>query len=514
MKFGLFTERSSKANNYTISLFAFVIAFCNYAAYAQVTPLEQFVIDNNGTQLQRDIARAVNTVCPSLVASFGGPGFQPVLDAPESSEKDITLRCNELIATAVSGSRDLGISDNELLGALQQVTGEEVAAQNTMTVRAANSQYSNIAARLGALRLATGRAGSTGPATTALNLDIADFPLYSVATDRNGQPLGGGASADEGQSLRRAGFFINGNYNTGDRDATAIEDGFDFDAFSVTAGLDYSYDTGVIGFSIGYDDFSADFDTSPVVSGGEVEADGLSASVFAVKYFDNFHIDGIVTYGELDYDIERILQYDSNNSDPDCQCPSQQRMVLSSSDGDHLTASITAGWESFVNDWVIQPSLGVSYRTYDIDGYTEIDTSPTGGMELRYGEQSIDSIRSIARLQISRAIQKSFGVLRPLFGAEWHHEFDDNQGIIAAKYAQEDELAVTDPDLGFSSSLRNCLSCFSIRNEEPDTDFGVVGAGLSFVFPNFVQLVFYYEGLVGYDDLSSHAVTVNFRRQF
>jgi hypothetical protein len=48
----------------------------------------------------------------------------------------------------------------------------------------------------------------------------------------------------------------------------------------------------------------------------------------------------------------------------------------------------------------------------------------------------------------------------------------------------------------------------------PDTDFGVIGAGLSFVFPNFVQLLFYYEGLVGYEDLSSNAFTINFRRQF
>jgi hypothetical protein len=29
-----------------------------------------------------------------------------------------------------------------------------------------------------------------------------------------------------------------------------------------------------------------------------------------------------------------------------------------------------------------------------------------------------------------------------------------------------------------------------------------------------VQLLFYYEGLVGYQDLTSHAFTLNFRSQF
>jgi hypothetical protein len=83
-----------------------------------------------------------------------------------------------------------------------------------------------------------------------------------------------------------------------------------------------------------------------------------------------------------------------------------------------------------------------------------------------------------------------------------------------AKYAQEDVLAAANPSLAFSRSLSGCLSCFEISNVVPDTDFGVAGVGLSFVFPNFVQLLFYYEGLVGYKDLTSNSITINFRSQF
>lgn len=483
---------------------------------AEGGPLDEFA-EQSGTPVQVGVARAIQTICPQLVASFGG--MQGALAAPDSSDKDITLRCNELISTAVDLSdpsatpaRSLGYTESgELLAALQQVTGEEIAAQNTMTVRAANSQFSNIAGRLGALRLAAGGAGTTG-AASAFNFDIDGVGLGPLPA--GGTWLGGGASADEGTGLRRAGLFANGSYNTGDRDASDLEDGFDFDVFSGTLGFDYRLDTGVVGISAGYDSFDADFEATELVAGGKVEATGFSGSLFAMKEFGSFFVDGIATYGQLDYDIERILRYASQNDDPTCQCPDQERTIISQSDGKHTTFSATAGWQIFRDAWLFQPTLGVSFRNYQIDGYSEQDTMANGGMELRYGDQDIDSLRGVLGLQVSRASNREFGVMRPWFTMEWYHEFEDEASTFAAKYAQEDVLAGTNPGFGFSSSLTGCLSCFTISSEEPDTDFGVVGAGLSFVFPNFVQLLLYYEGLVGYKDLTSHAVTINFRSQF
>lgn len=486
---------------------------------ATAGPLDQFARDNGGTPVQVGIAEAIQNICPQLVGTFGGD-INNALSAPTSARKDITLRCNELIGTAVdlgggSPPRSLNVSSNELLAALQQVTGEEVASQNTMTVRAANGQFSNIAARLGAVRFAAGGAGSTGPAS-AFNIGLNGADLSAALPQPVAERLGGGASADEPAGLKRLGFFINGSYNTGDRDPSRLEDGFDFDVFSGTAGLDYRFNTGVLGVSLGYDSFDADFEVTNLVAGGKVEATGFSGSVFALKEVGNFFIDGIATYGQLDYDIDRILRYQSANSDPGCQCGAQDRTIVSESDGDHMTLSVNAGWMWYADAWIFQPTLGLSFRNYEIDGYTERDSSQGSGMELRYGDQDVDSLRSILGIQISRASNRSFGVLRPWLNLEWYHEFEDDPNTLAAKYAQEDALANSGnfPGSGFSSSLTGCLSCFTLAGEEPDSDYGVVGAGLSFVFPNFVQLLFYYEGLVGYRDLTSHAFTVNFRRQF
>ena len=483
---------------------------------AAAGPLDDLARSSGGTEVQVEIATAIQTICPQLVSSFNG--ISNALAAPASPNKDITLRCNELIATSVDlapgtpvQARSLNYaSPDELLASLQQVTGEEAASSGTLTARASNGQFSNIGARLGALRMAATGAGSTSPAT-AFNLDFSR------------PPLGGGASADqatdqeeqiEGGGIDRAGFFINGNFNTGDRDASDLEDGFDFDVLSMTTGFDHRFNEGVLGVSVGYDSFESEFQPSAVVSGGEVNADGESISLFGLKEFGNFFIDGVVTFGDLSYDVERILRYSSENNDPSCQCPDQDRRLTANTNASHYGVSFTVGGQIFAGAWLIQPSFVASSRRYEIDGYTEHDTLPNGGMELRFGDQDIDSTESMIAVQFSRAINRSFGVLRPYLNLEWYHEFEDDQTIQQAKYAQEDVLAVTNASLGFSASIENCLSCFQISSEPPDTDYGVAGAGLSFVFSNFRQLLFYYEGLVGYDDLTSHAVTVNFRRQF
>lgn len=58
----------------------------------------------------------------------------------------------------------LEISDQELLAALQQVWGEELHSNSSLTTRVTNGQFSNIAGRMNALRLggASGAVGGRG----------------------------------------------------------------------------------------------------------------------------------------------------------------------------------------------------------------------------------------------------------------------------------------------------------------------------------------------------------------
>jgi outer membrane lipase/esterase len=456
---------------------------------------------------------AVRSICPSLVNDLWG-GLGNALGATDSPDKDITLRCNELVQTSNGmGARDLMISSQELGSAWQQVNGEELTATGSLATRASNSQYSSVASRMSALRTSSIGTGLGRTADSGINLEINDVLVSNSTPGWADEPAtGGGAAAD---AMRRWGWFVSGGWNTGDKDRTTLEDGYDFDWLTVTAGFDYSFDRAVVGFALGYDDYSADFDTTADVSGGKAEADGITGTLYGIMYFGNVFVTGSAGYGQMDYDMSRALVYASNNTDPACQCPGENRTLSGSPGADLWNADATVGYEFFASEWLLEPYLGVSYRNADIDGYTESDNSD-GGMNLRYDDQDIDSLRSLVGFQVSRAFNPSFGSIRPYVRLDWYHEFDDDAQLIQAKYALEDELAA-DPTIAnnpFIAGFGNCLSCLNIATDDPDEDYFVFGLGVSSLLANRLQLYATYEGLFGYDDLTSNGISLGIRGQF
>jgi hypothetical protein len=121
-------------------------------------------------------------------------------------------------------------------------------------------------------------------------------------------------------------------------------------------------------------------------------------------------------------------------------------------------------------------------------------------------------VRSRVGIQLSNNVNTSFGSIRPMFSAEWFHEFEDEQRIIKAKYALEDDLAGRGNfTTGFGSG---CVSCFDIISEAPETDYFVVGLGLAATTQRGFQSFLMLEGLLGHSYLSAYAVTVGLRGQF
>ena len=102
--------------------------------------------------------------------------------------------------------------------------------------------------------------------------------------------------------------------------------------------------------------------------------------------------------------------------------------------------------------------------------------------------------------------------MSPIFTAEWFHEFEDDPREIKTRYALEPSLVGQDPV--FQDSFDNCASCFSLISEEPDTDYFVVGLGISATTGRGFQSFLMVEGLLGHSYLSAYAVTVGMRGQF
>ena len=494
----------------------FTCGLCATQAVAQ--NLEDFVNDpqNGASDLQQAVGIAVQAICPNL-GGFGATGDQ----------LDLFLRCNELINTAVdlqTGSdpgRSLLITGDELLAALQNVTGEELFSQGTLSARVTNGQFSNIAGRLNALRLGGASAAMGGRVASAGPYSDPDrsSPGYGELSLDSRWLTGGGAAGDADAAGSRVGWFLEGSFNTGDRDQTASEDGFDFDSISLTLGLDYLLDSGVIGVSVGVDEYEADFDTNPLVSGGSVEVEGTSGSVFAALYRGNMYFDGIISFGSLDSDTSRTAFYTSNNSNcAMAACPGENDTLTGEADGDYVAAGVTVGYDANRGNWDISTTLSVAYRDIEIDGYTESDAAG-GGLSLSYAEQKIESLRSILGVSFTGNFSRDFGILSPQLRIEWHHEFEDDQTQLVAKYAVEDQLAAQGV-MGaagagvFSLVPGECFSCFLISSDIIDTDFAIVGIGLSAVFSQRTQIYLMYDALLGLDNLTSNTVSVGLRGQF
>jgi outer membrane lipase/esterase len=515
-----------------------LLAALTLAAVTQVhaqsapPPSQLSIFVNNSvtaTALQRNAGNAVQNMCNHLRDNEPSGGFN--LQDPQ--KHDLFLRCNELVQTAQGintgqqPGRSLGLDSNGLLGALQQVSGEELSSQGALTTRVSSGQFANISGRLNALRFGTtaaaarGRTASLYPSPSAPNdygpdrvIDPSSFTNDSFGgnlmpvsfSTADTAPAAGDASTGGGGVSRQWGWFTEGSYNFGNHDQTTGEDGFDFDAASATIGGDYNFGSAVLGVSAGYDRYKADFDTNNLVSGGDLEVKGGSASVFGAWFGSHVTVDGIASYGSLSSDISRRLVIPSTNT---CAapnpCPVQDRTFTGSPDGDYFSMGVSAGYEFDAASWNLTTSVAANYRDVSIDSYGETDSVAGGGLALAYGEQKVESFRSIVGFSASRGFSKNFGIITPTFRAEWHHEFKDDPRTIQASYAVESSLI---------NKTSPCVSCFALQSDTPESDFGIAGAGLSLTFAGRVQAYVYYEALLGVSDYKSNSIALGFRGQF
>ena len=278
-------------------------------------------------------------------------------------------------------------------------------------------------------------------------------------------------------------------------------------------------DSGVIGVSFGLDNYEADFEINPLVEGGKVEVEGTSGSVFGALFRGNIYLDGIVSFGRLDSDTSRGAMYTSTNMCPPATpCPGEDDTLIGETDGDYIAAGATFGYDATRGNWDISTTVSVAYRDIELDGYSETDPAG-GGLSLVYADQEIESLRSILGIAFTGNFSRDFGILSPQFRIEWHHEFEDDPSRLLAKYAVEEQLATSGvagaAGAGvFSLDTAQCISCFAINSDEVDTDFGLVGIGVSAVFSRRFQLYGVYEALIGLDNLTSNAFSVGIRGQF
>lgn len=170
---------------------------------------------------------------------------------------------------------------------------------------------------------------------------------------------------------------MNGWINSGDKDSSDNESGFEYDLWGVTAGMDYRFRPNLIGgTAFGFTQVDTDYDGNR----GGMEIDSRNGSAFLTYFRDSaFYVDALASVGSNDYDSTRRIRFDTATTAVD-----------------RLAGGST-------------------------------DETGSGGLELRIDDQSVRSTSSNVGGHLSYAMATGWGVLIPQAQIDWVHEFEENR---------------------------------------------------------------------------------------
>ena len=393
-----------------------------------------------------------------------------------------------LIATCASGRNAgnqfqddcdaiFGSPGDVAANAVNQVAADQVSAQNAAATRQFRTNLGAVGGRLAQIRLAD-------------QLGI-DEGISIVQGDEMLGFSGGGASADGG--IGQLGGFLTFKYRTGDHDDTSYQPGFDFDGWGAVGGIDYRFSDDMVGgVALSYMQDEVDFDSSR----GDLESDAWGVTLYGTWYRDDaLFIDGMLGYGWSEMDLDRNLTYLALGQNVN-------QVASSDTDGELLSASIGGGYNIVRGSTTFTPVARLDYARNEVDGFTESMSNPTaagGTMVVRMEDATYKSLTSRLGIQVGHSISHAGGVVLPSIQLDWVHEFENDQEKVRGQYIA-DVLPGGTPFLVFT--------------DKPDRDYFDLQVAVSGQFADGMSGFVSYNTLLGFDDLTYHAVNAGVRMEF
>lgn len=466
--------------NAVLGSFAFLgalaLAVPTNQAAAQTPQAE--ILQGASTNLnQFSIGTTVGVVCPGLIGLAGGlPTGLP--GGPEDNlpgdQGDLLVRCTGVIVAA-SGTPS-GTPADIILG---QMAAEEIVSQESVVNGTVAPQSRAIAARLSALG---GRIGSGAGLASASPGELVQ--LASLQLVQSDAPEYVTTSTEFPNGL---GIFINAGHNFGNKDETSLESGFDFNATSVTAGVDYFFmDNLVAGGALGGGVTDVAIDNR----GGDVQSSAVSFALYTLwNPLDALGFTAFFNYALIDFDSERILQY----SDP---FGLVSRKARGDTDGSQIEFSGGAYYDFTKGPWTFGPTARAGFLRTEIDSFSEHGAQ---GLDLAYDDQEADSLQTALGGAVSYVLSVPFGVVTFQGRGEWIHEFLDDSRTIEVRL-------VNDP---FPNS-----PTITVTTDDPDRDRFMLGAGATAVWAGGSSAFVDFETALGHEDVTSHTITLGARYAF
>jgi len=355
-----------------------------------------------------------------------------------------------------------------------ELAPEEMAAMGTGAINITQGQFKSVFYQQQARR--HGAKGADLDRLT-LMLDGQAVPLGQLAGTYLEHSTGGGAG-DVPPKRGRWSVFASGRINSGDKQATSNDAGYDFGTTGMTAGADYMLnDSMFMGGALGYAGMKSDFGNN----GGNLDIKSGNLIVYG-SYFTpkNWYTDLSLIYGRNNYDFTRNLPSFSTHTD-------------GSTNGNQLSFSLGSGLDIYVSSWDMSPYLRVDYVDTTIDAYEE---TGGGGVALQVDKQNVTSLTTALGGRVSYALSRKWGVLSPSAHLEWLHEYKDNQQQIVARFS-------VDPSVSFTTPI-----------DQPDTDYLNYGLGLTANFPQGRVLYINFEGVAAQRNYTDYNLHIGGRMDF
>jgi outer membrane autotransporter protein len=348
------------------------------------------------------------------------------------------------------------------------IAPEQLTAIFSLDVSLANIQTANLQRRLEDIR-----AGSNGFSSSGFTIN-GSAPSFS-------EGLSGptGAEGKTGPSVsapipeNRWGFFATGLGEFTDVSTADGARGFNFRTGGVTLGADYRIGNNfAVGMTGGYAHTGVDLSEN-----GSINVDGGSGGFYATVFGDGFYLDTSVTGGASDYETHRTALLGTANG---------------STDSDTINVLAAGGYDWTNGALTIGPIASFQYTYVGLNGFTE-----TGSLApLRFGDQSVSSIRSALGIKASYDWKIGGVLIKPELRASWQHEYGDSTYSIVASFANGagTNFSVNGPNIGRDSLL--------------------LGAGVAILWNDRISTYIYYDGELARTNYDSQSVSAGLRITF
>jgi len=276
-------------------------------------------------------------------------------------------------------------------------------------------------------------AEAVSAASQAVMLDVSKHASILRSVLRSSPASNG--SAPTGPAAPNAGNMRNGDWlsyvsvfgNIGSQDSGNGYAGFDYDTYGLVMGMERLMGPQLIlGLAGSY--ASTDIDGADNSGGGE--SDLYSAAVYVNWFTDTWYVDGGLTYGQADNDVDRIDfkgdKYRGNN------------------DSDLFGTWAEVGYTTAHGDFGLEPYARFSYVYGEHDGYTD---EGADDLVMTTDDYETDNFKTElgARMNREWTYEDNSSVLVEVKAA-WQHEWADRGVSVNSSYLGDDNLQLDSAD--------------------------------------------------------------------